>query len=63
MFTHLFQPTRNVRNRIYCFLLMTLWFVGDAFAEDDPIEIDPNGYTSVFDAFINFWNLLTGWVA
>ncbi len=51
----------KVKNRIYCVLFAALLAAGKVFAEDDIVEIDPNGYT-VSGFLSSLWNLLAGLV-
>ncbi len=46
--------------RSICCALLTVMVAGNVLAEDDPIEIDPNGFTVVLDVLRRLWNHLAG---
>ncbi len=58
----MFKIDRRVTNRVYCVLITALLAAGNAFAEDDAIEIDPNGFTSYSGVFGKLWDFLVGLV-
>ncbi len=56
-----YNAGREVRNRVYCTLCTMLLAAGNARAEDDVVDIDPN--FTIFGVFRDLWDFLTGLIA
>ena len=62
MFTKLIhrETTQKLTARAVCVLFTALLVVGNVLAEDEPVEIEPNGFTWVLDLFSKVWDTLAG---
>ncbi len=48
---------KEIRNRVYCIFVTMLLVAGQALAEDDAVDIDPN--SPFLGALRDFWGYLT----
>lgn len=61
--SNLFQINRDVKIQVYCVLFITLLAVGNVWAEDDVVDVDPNGNFTIFGVFRSLWEFLSGLMA